>query len=303
MWYLKKNKNSLNQEIIELQNTYNGKVNAIKEIDTNISIEKEQYETLCNLIKVSKEEQQKLELNNAETKGRIKGLQSEIEALNAVYAQNKTRISDAETLYQENLKSIEEKFQIDLKRLMESYENKSEQYENNLNDLREKRDAAIQVAIQEYEKNNQRQFYMLQLNSNDIEDIKLLRQLENTLHNKDILGKLIYKTYIEKPYTDLVGRVLEGKDFSGIYKITNELNQKCYIGQATSIKRRWQQHIKRAVGAETLVNNKLYPAMIQDGVENFSFEVIDKCEKNKLNEREQYWQEFYSAKIYGYSIK
>ena len=77
----------------------------------------------------------------------------------------------------------------------------------------------------------------------------------------------------------------------------------CYIGQAANIKKRWLQHIKRAVGAEPLTNNKLYPAMKEFGVENFSFEVIDKCDKDKLNEREQYWQDFYQAKIFGYSIK
>ena len=43
--------------------------------------------------------------------------------------------------------------------------------------------------------------------------------------------------------------------------------------------------------------------MLEFGVENFSFELIEECDKEALNEREQYWQEFYGAKEFGYSIK
>ena len=43
--------------------------------------------------------------------------------------------------------------------------------------------------------------------------------------------------------------------------------------------------------------------MLSIGVENFTFEWIEDCEPNKLDEREQFWQEFFHAKDYGYSIK
>ena len=43
--------------------------------------------------------------------------------------------------------------------------------------------------------------------------------------------------------------------------------------------------------------------MIENGVENFSFELIEGCPREKLNEREDYWQEFFKAKEFGYSIK
>ena len=117
------------------------------------------------------------------------------------------------------------------------------------------------------------------------------------------MNKLIYKTYFEKPYTSLVGRVVGADKISGIYKITNINDQRVYIGQAVDIAARWKQHIKRALGAEPITQNKLYPAMEKEGVWNFTFEVIEKCEKEKLSEREQYYQEFFGAKEYGYSIK
>jgi group I intron endonuclease len=100
-----------------------------------------------------------------------------------------------------------------------------------------------------------------------------------------------------------VGRVVGSGRHTGIYKITNINTQICYVGQAVDIADRWRQHIKRALNAEPRTQNKLYPAMYKDGVENFTFEIIEECEQSKLNNREDYWQDFYKAKEYGYSIK
>ena len=77
----------------------------------------------------------------------------------------------------------------------------------------------------------------------------------------------------------------------------------CYVGQAANLAERWKQHIKRGLGADPITKNKLYPAMQAIGVENFSFEVIEECERSKLDEREDYWQDFFKAKEFGYSIK
>lgn len=43
--------------------------------------------------------------------------------------------------------------------------------------------------------------------------------------------------------------------------------------------------------------------MIAIGVENFSFELIEECSRDELNEKEQFWQEYFKAKEFGYSIK
>ena len=77
----------------------------------------------------------------------------------------------------------------------------------------------------------------------------------------------------------------------------------CYVGQAVNIAERWRQHIKRGTGADVATRNKLYPAMYEIGPENFTFEILEECTADKLNEREWYWQEFYHAKDWGYSIK
>ena len=43
--------------------------------------------------------------------------------------------------------------------------------------------------------------------------------------------------------------------------------------------------------------------MLTFGVENFTFEIIEECEREQLGEREQYWQEYFQARSFGYSIK
>ena len=75
------------------------------------------------------------------------------------------------------------------------------------------------------------------------------------------------------------------------------------ISQISNLADRWKQHIKRGIGAEAPTHNKLYPAMMEFGVENFTFEVIEECGRDKLNDREDYYQEFFKAKEFGYSIK
>lgn len=87
----------------------------------------------------------------------------------------------------------------------------------------------------------------------------------------------------------------------GIYKITNELNNKCYIGQSINIETRWLQHIYE--GKHNTQKGKLYPAMYIDGIEHFIFEVIEECQlvKEELDNRERYWINYYDSFNNGYN--
>lgn len=146
-------------------------------------------------------------------------------------------------------------------------------------------------------------FYRLNISESDIEEIKKLRQVASSLRDIEPLNKVIWKVYYEKPCTALIGRVVGAKVVTGIYKITNIENQMCYVGQSISIGDRWKQHIKRGVGAEVTTRNKLYPAMMAIGPENFTFEIIEECDKDQLDEREKFWQNYYEALTYGYSMR
>lgn len=163
--------------------------------------------------------------------------------------------------------------------------------------------AAIEANRRAAASAEEKNFYRLQLSEEDIQEIKKLREVLPYLRDKEPLNKVIYKAYYEKPYTDLVGRVVGQGSKSGIYKITDLTNGKCYVGQSVNIAERWRQHIKRGVGAEPPTRNKLYPAMLSVGVENFTFELIEECPSGQLDAREDFWQEYFHAKDFGYSMK
>lgn len=174
-----------------------------------------------------------------------------------------------------------------------------------IDQLRKTAAAAIEIAKHKEEEQNLLDYYRLTLSPGALADMAKLREIMPELNQPEVLGKLIWKVYLEKPYSDLCGRLFgDATRVTGIYKITNLNNEMCYVGQAVNVIDRWKQHIKRAIGAETPIQNKLYPAMSKEGIENFTFELIEEVsDRLKLDEREDYWQNFYKAKEYGYSIK
>lgn len=170
-------------------------------------------------------------------------------------------------------------------------------------DAKKKQDAIVEANRRAEEVRQKEQFYRLNISDIDKEEIKHLRSVIPYLRSAEPINKVIWKVYYEKPYSDLVGRVVGQGVHTGIYKITNLENGMSYVGQAKNIAERWRQHLKRGVGAEAPTRNKLYPAMYEIGPENFTFEVLEECGADQLDEREDYFQEFYQAKEFGYSIK
>ena len=87
---------------------------------------------------------------------------------------------------------------------------------------------------------------------------------------------------------------------TGIYKITNTVNEKVYIGSSVNINIRWRQHLS------TLKNNKHHSVKLQNsvnkyGLDNFKFDVIEECAKDMLLQREQYYLELFNSFNDGYN--
>ena len=80
----------------------------------------------------------------------------------------------------------------------------------------------------------------------------------------------------------------------GIYKITNNINNKIYIGCSVDIERRWKEHLNDFLGQKQ-ENKLLYKAFKEEGIENFSFEIIQECKVDELYEKEKYWIKFYNS--------
>lgn len=85
---------------------------------------------------------------------------------------------------------------------------------------------------------------------------------------------------------------------SGIYRITNKLNNKCYVGQSVNIKKRWQYYRH---GSKD--NTPILFAIRKYGVDNFSFEIIEECTIEIINDREKYWiEKLNSISPFGYNL-
>lgn len=172
-----------------------------------------------------------------------------------------------------------------------------------LEDYKSKRDLINQAIVHEKEIREQQDFYRIVLNESDKEDIQLLNTVEMRLHSREALYKLIYDVFYKKPLDDMLNHVLGGKEFCGIYRITNLKTNESYIGKSTNIKNRFKQHIRTAIGLDGVARTKIHGAMKEYGIDNFSFEVLEKCTKENYSEREKYWINFYETNVYGYNIQ
>ena len=88
----------------------------------------------------------------------------------------------------------------------------------------------------------------------------------------------------------------------GIYKITNLVNGKVYIGQSTLIEKRFTRHKNTAINPTYKeYDYPLYKAMRKYGINNFVFEIIEECSVDELNEREIFYIKQYDSYKHGYN--
>jgi len=79
------------------------------------------------------------------------------------------------------------------------------------------------------------------------------------------------------------------KKICGIYKITHRESGMCYIGMSVHIFMRWNSHIS------TKKKQKIHEAFDQFGINAFSFEVVEECDKKELRKREKHWIKHYDC--------
>lgn len=79
-----------------------------------------------------------------------------------------------------------------------------------------------------------------------------------------------------------------------IYKITHKSTHQCYIGQAQHVIERWKQHLS----SQDLPIQK---AISQEGIVNFTFEVLEDCDPTIADDRETYWINYYHSVAEGYN--
>ena len=178
-------------------------------------------------------------------------------------------------------------------------EKELQQVQAYLDEYKEKQETINKEILRRREIEEKESFYCIQLSEASKRDIQLINSIRNEFSKIDILDKLIYDAYIKKPVDEMIKRVLEGRAPCGIYKITRLKTGEIYIGKSTDIKSRWQQHSKSCYHCGTISHSILHTTMEKDGIENFRWELLEECSKDKLTEREKYWIDFYNSTTYG----
>ena len=166
---------------------------------------------------------------------------------------------------------------------------------NLLDDYRSQREAVNLAILREKELKEKENFYKIVIPENDQEDIEVLKTIGPRLRNREALNKLIYDVFVKRPLSELIKRVTNGKEISGIYKITYIKTGEAYIGKTTNISTRWQNHIKTACGLEGAARTTFHNRLEQDGIWNYTFEILEEVPKDKLSEREKFYIELYGT--------
>jgi hypothetical protein len=172
-------------------------------------------------------------------------------------------------------------------------------FDNKIRDIKKTYTANIEARVREKEIQEQENFYCLQISDVDKLDIQRLEQIKGTLNKPRVLSMLIWQTWFQKPLKALSANVLGTKVVTGIYKITNRQTGECYVGQARDVASRWSDHAKCGLGIDTPANNKLYQAMEKYGLWSFSWELLEECPQEQLNEKEKFYIDLYDSYNYG----
>ena len=211
-------------------------------------------------------------------------------------------------ILEKRYKEVEEEHDMEIEALNTAYSNlqlkllrEADEVRSGLDKIKATRTAAIEAARREKDIENNLTFYCLDISDADKIDIAKLEALKPSLNKPRVLSMLIWQTWFQKPLKALSANVVGAKDATGIYKVTNIKTKECYIGQAIHIKDRWVEHAKCGLGIDTPAGNKLYKAIQEFGLWNFSFEVLEVCPQNQLNEKEKYYIDLYNSYDYGYN--
>lgn len=176
------------------------------------------------------------------------------------------------------------------------------QIQSDLAQLKSVYQAATAARLRQQEEQDKIAFYRIKISEKQIDDIINLQEWKKELNDPSIVSKIIWSAFVMKPTTDLCNRVLGSGSVCGIYKITNKQTGDIYIGQSVNIADRWKQHIKCGLGIDASATNKLYNNMQKYGVWNFTFEILQKCTRDKLNEKERFWIQMYQSNKVGLNV-
>lgn len=211
------------------------------------------------------------------------------------------KVEELKNLYSDKKLALNEEFKAESDRIL----NEIAEIRSTLEYYEDLQKAVIENFKEQDRIRLERDFYRISLTDLEQSDIVKLRTVALEISKPVVLYKLIYEIYYKSKFDELFKRLIGSDDSGGIYKITNTLNERVYIGRTTNFLSRWRDHVKCGTGSDSgaQVRTRLYEAMRKDGCENFTFEILDRCDKDSQPEREKYWIDFYKSTEFGYNIQ
>ena len=177
-----------------------------------------------------------------------------------------------------------------------------EELKKEIEDFRIRRESLNEAIRKEREMENLQDSHRIQLSEFDKEDIRILLELRNRFNNKELIGKLIWTEYLQKPFQDMIKRSIGiNVPKNVIYCIENIETHEKYIGKTKQlVSKRWSDHIKSSL--EYNKGNKFQQALLKNW-DNFIFYIIEKVEdESQLGTREKYYIKIFQTDQYGYNM-
>ena len=312
-----KNKIEYDENTLKANNVLKEKNSILLQTNTNLNNKKEELQDLINQITLKKtcleKEVEKSQIKREEIEKSIDIIQQQAKNTADEYLQSKIKIAKEKVNIEEEKlkktleqykKDVNDEYLIDLQEACNQLQVKTDEIvkaNNKLQELQDTISTAIELEQRKQADEMAELKYKITLSDEDLIEINRLREVAPFLRNSRPVYKIIWEGYYRNPTNDLINRVIGLNNATGIYRLTNTINNMSYIGQAANISDRWKQHIKCGLGIDT-PNSLLYKGMLTNGVENFKFEIIKTCSRDKLNEREKYWINFYKTEEYGYNM-
>lgn len=260
---------------------------------------------LDNLAKLLKSKEEHYNEVNQDLDLYKKGKLKEIDSAAAEYEKHQRLIIDNSIEDYREIKTTD--FIKQLGTFADDINNAKQEYnqiKSELEEERRKRQTINEELRKQEEKERYQEMHRVNLTDDEKEDIKFLLSLEDRMHNKQILYKLVWSTYLQQAYKNTFNNILGGRDPKNvIYCIENINNGKKYIGKTSAeVSKRWTEHIKTSLNIGTIKSTNIHKALYNHWDE-FIFYIITETTKDKLSEMEKYYIDFYSSDKYGYNIK
>lgn len=305
--YFKEEWEQEKQKIDYERKVHEGNVNnQISQLENQYKLDASKYEGELKQLEVKlQEKERRYNEVNQDLDLYRKGKMKEIDGTAAEYEQRKRQLVDSSIDKYRQLKIDEANLQLEQKQFyINNLEEQINKVQNDLEAERSKRAAINEEIRKSEEKEKYNEIHSVQLTDNEKEDIHFLLSLEERLHNKQALYKLVWSTYLQQAYKNTFNNILGNRDPRNvIYCIENINTGKKYIGKTSAeVSKRWTEHIKTSLNIGTIKTTNIHKALYNHWDE-FIFYILAETEKDKLSEMEKYYISFYESDKYGYNIK